>query len=78
MSKVRDLHTKAMDYAEQAMIARHSGEAQRATALTRKAHLCETRAAELIPCGEGSEPTRSILYRSAASLAYQCQELEES
>jgi hypothetical protein len=34
----------------------------------------EAQAAELIPEGKSSEPTRSILYRSAASLAYQCKE----
>jgi len=75
MSKVRELHDKAMELAQLALVARYSGELERATTLARQAYEFESQAAELIPYGEASEPTRSILYRSAASLAYQCHEL---
>lgn len=36
----------------------------------------EAQTANLLPEGPNSEPTRAILYRSAASLAYQCQEFQ--
>lgn len=74
MSNVRELHDRAMQLAHLAMIARHNQEWERAEALAREASAFETHAAELIPEDQASEPTRSILYRSAASLAYQCKE----
>jgi hypothetical protein len=78
MSKVRDLHNKAMELAQLALVARHSNEPERANVLARQAYELESQAAELVPYGESSEPTRSILYRSAASLAYQCKELADA
>jgi hypothetical protein len=76
MRTVRDLHHEAMELTQQAMIERHSGHPERARELSRRAYQLEAEAAELVPYGQASEPTRSILYRSAASLAYQCEELE--
>lgn len=74
MSKVRELHSKAMELAHLSMVARHTQDWDRAESLAREAHLYESQAAELVPEGQASEPTRSILYRSAASLAYQCKD----
>ena len=74
MSSLRDLHNKAMELAQLALAARHEGDMERATILVREASQFELQAADLVPDGESSEPTRSILYRSAASLAYQCKE----
>ena len=74
MSTVRELHDKAMNLAHLAVVARHNQEWERAELLARQAYECESQAAELIPEQQTSEPTRSILYRSAASLAYQCKE----
>ncbi len=74
MSTVRELHDKAMTLAHLAMVARHNQEWDRAETLARQAYEHEVQAAELIPESQMSEPTRSILYRSAASLAYQCKE----
>lgn len=74
MSKVRELHDKAMELAQRALVARYSGELALAITLAHQAYEFEAQAAELVPYSETSEPTRSILYRSAASLAYQCQE----
>jgi len=76
MSKVRELHNKAMELAQLALIARHKGEFDKAELLARQAYESEANAAELIPDEKASEPTRSILYRSAASLAYQCKEFK--
>jgi hypothetical protein len=74
MSKMRDLHDQAMKLAQLALVARHQGDWQRAEELARQAFQHEAQAAELIPDDQSSEPTRSILYRSAASLAYQSRE----
>ena len=43
-----------------------------------EATLAETRAANLVPDEKASEPTRAILYRSAASFAYQAGEYAEA
>jgi hypothetical protein len=74
MSNVRELHDKAMQLAQLALIARHDQEWEEAKSLARQSYEYEAQAAELIPKDKSSEPTRSILYRSAASLAYQCEE----
>lgn len=71
MSKLRDLHDEAMRLANLAMVARHNQEWEKAEALARQAYEYELQAAEITPEAKESEPTRSILYRSSASLAYQ-------
>ena len=76
MSTVRELHDEAMKVAHLSMIARRRGEFARAEQLSREAYGLEARAASEVPDEASSEPTRSIMYRSAASLAYQCKELE--
>jgi hypothetical protein len=78
MSTVRDLHKEAMRLAHLAVVARHDDDLVRAEALARQAFEYERQAADLIPEARESEPTRSILYRSAASLAYQCKDLSTS
>jgi hypothetical protein len=75
MTNVRELHSEAMRLAQLALIARHRGEYDKAETIARQAYEYENEAAHLVPEGEESEPTRSILFRSAASLAYQCGEL---
>ena len=62
----------AMNYAHQAMIARDAGNFDDARSQAEIAFGFELQAAKLIPDGEKAEPTRSILYRGAASLALQC------
>ena len=69
MRTVRSLHDEAMALAQLALVARHSGGQERAVALAREAFGFEAQAADLVPAGVDSEPTRSILYRSAAWLA---------
>ncbi|OAD18711.1 hypothetical protein THIOM_005684 [Candidatus Thiomargarita nelsonii] len=78
MSKVQELHEQAMILSDQAMVARHHGEKERAIALSYQAFEYESQAAALIPDEKASEPTRSILYCSAASLAYDAKELWEA
>lgn len=76
MTTVRELHDRATDLGQMAMVARHEGRMEEASDLARQAFECEMQAARLIPDEESSEPTRSILYLSAASLAYQSKDLQ--
>lgn len=76
MSQVETLHTRAMDLAEEAFVAQKKGDEERALSLFHKALELEQRAAELLPLGRDAEPTRSILYRSAAALAYHSKDYE--
>jgi len=71
MSKVRMLHDEAMQWAEKAMVARRQGEKTLIVDYSEKAFRLEAEAAALIPNEKASEPTRSILYCSAASLAFE-------
>lgn len=78
MTSVRELHNEAMRLAQLALIARQHGEHDEAKDIAREAYKHENKAAHLVPEGKSSEPTRSILFRSAASLAHQCGELVEA
>lgn len=69
MISVRQLHDEAMNLAQRAMVLRHEGAEETARRLTRQALHLEARAAMQLPGTKESEPTRSILYKSAASLA---------
>ena len=70
MPTVEELHTEAMDWAEEAFLAQKRGNEAEANKLFIKALKLEQEAAELLPLSEDSEPTRSILYRSAAAVAF--------
>ncbi|HBB34276.1 MAG TPA: hypothetical protein DDZ80_25140 [Cyanobacteria bacterium UBA8803] len=75
MSQIQTLHQQAMDLAEAAAVARLRGAIEQAAQLTRQAFEQETQAANLIASVLDAEPTRSVLHRSAASLAIECGEL---
>jgi hypothetical protein len=75
MSQIQTLHQQSMDLAEAAAVARLRGAIDQATQLTRQAFEQETQAANLIAGVLDAEPTRSVLHRSAASLAIECGEL---
>ena len=74
MSQIQSLHRQAMDLAE-AAVARLRGEIEQAAQLTRQAFEQEAQAATLVVSDLDAEPTRSVLHRSAASLAIECGEL---
>ena len=78
MSTVRELHSKSVELAHLALVARQIGETAKAVELAKHAYELESQAANLVPDGRSSEPTRSILFRSAASLAFQCREYDSS
>jgi len=69
MSHLNDLHDQAMMVADDAFLVQRRGETARAVALFQSALDLETQAAELVREDLTAEPTRSVLYRSAASLA---------
>ena len=69
MTSVRDLHNEAMRLSFHADMAREGGIGDPVD-LFRQALALEEQACERIPLTRESEPTRSILYLSAASLAW--------
>jgi hypothetical protein len=76
MSQIQAFHQKAMDLAEAAAVARLRGAIEQAVQLTHQAFEQEFQAAILVASNLEAEPTRSVLYRSAASLAIECGELK--
>jgi hypothetical protein len=76
MTQVNVLHREAMDLAELAQVAKLRGEVDRSNHLRRQAFTKESSAAALIANHWETEPTRSVLHRSAASLAIECGEFE--
>ncbi|MFN4834070.1 MAG: hypothetical protein ACK6CP_03920 [Pseudanabaena sp.] len=76
MMQVNVLHQEAMNLAELAQVAKLRGEIEQSNHLLRQAFAQESSAAALIANHWESEPTRSVLHRSAASLAIECEEFE--
>ena len=74
-SEISSLHETAMAFAEQALM---SPDSLRAGTLFRSAFEHERQAAELLEDTFDYEPTRSVLYRSAATLARDCQDYGEA
>jgi hypothetical protein len=78
MSQIQDLHHEAMRLVDQASDLRRRGEEADANARLRQAFEHARRAAELAATDLALEPTRSVLHRSAATLACQCAEYREA
>lgn len=78
MSQIQELHKQAMDLAEMAQVAKLRNNSDLAAQLSRQAFEKERLAAELITNDLTAEPTRSILYRSAATLAIDCGEIHSA
>lgn len=78
MKSISELHNAAMDLAEQAARADAAGKSKKALGLLRRAFVLERTAAEQVASKSDSEPSRSILLRSAASLALDCKEMREA
>ena len=72
---IQELHREAMDLAEMAFIAKLKGDPEGAENLLREAYKKESDSAKLLVDEYDFEPTRSILYRSAASLAIECNDV---
>lgn len=78
MKTVRDLHHKATEVAGHAYVARRKGNLEEASEFARQALPYEAQAAALVADQIDNEPTRSVLHRSAASLAIQCGDWDEA
>lgn len=76
MTTVRELHEQAMTFAQNALVLRERGKHAEAIELARQATALEVKAASVLEKTREDEPTRSILYQSAASLALQSEQLE--
>jgi hypothetical protein len=72
MNPIRLLHRDAMDFMDKAVASQKDGDFETSDKLRQKALDLESEAAETLFASEDAEPTRSILYRSAASIALQC------
>jgi len=74
MSKIQQQHNQAMDLAEEAFLLRRRGDEEQAKNLFLQAMNLEYEiATTMLPEAE-AEPSRSILYRSTAALAYHAQD----
>ena len=71
------VHEQAMDWADKARAARRARDNDAHDGYLKKAFELEKQAALMIQ-SEESEPTRSVLHRSAASLAYKCRKYREA
>lgn len=78
MNEAQRLHREAMELADGATLAQTTGDAERARDLFRHAFAKELQAAERFVKHFDLEPTRSVLFRSAASLALDCGEYEQA
>jgi hypothetical protein len=67
-------HQRSMDLAESATLAQQRGES--VVELWREAFEVEAQAAALLANEWQAEPTRSVLYRSAATLALRCDQVQ--
>jgi tetratricopeptide (TPR) repeat protein len=76
-TEATSLHNKAMELAQQAVLLQNR-EPDRARGLFLSALEKERAAAEIWESAFNLEPTRSILYRSAAALARDCQDYDEA
>jgi len=72
MNETQVLHREAMELAEEAALEQAAGRVDRAKELYAAAFELERRAAERLESRTDVEPTRSVLFRSAASLALDC------
>jgi hypothetical protein len=72
------IHREAMEYADQAFVARLNREFEKAREFSRKAFELERKAAEQLTDQTEAEPSRSVLLRSAATLALDCGEYAEA
>mgnify|MGYP006267765967 CR=1 FL=1 len=75
---VHSLHTRAMDVAESAFLHRVRGHEAQAHELFVEAYQLEKEAALQLTQHHQSEPTRSVLFRSAASLALNAGDFQEA
>ena len=77
MKRAKEIHDLAMKYADAAFVAKFKGQPDKAAEYFRLAFYEEQRAASIVAMTD-TEPTRSVLHRSAATLALRCGETREA
>ena len=77
MNSTHNLHEQAMDLAEDAFLAQKIGDKTTFVQLSKEAFLLEKSAALSLLNQPDAEPSRSILFKSAAFLAFDAQEFQE-
>ncbi|AQG81328.1 hypothetical protein [Spirosoma montaniterrae] len=75
---LKEQHRQAMAYAQEAMLAERDKNGEQAILLYRKAFNLEKEVAMSFFSDEQKQPTRAVLFRSAAALAKNCGEYEEA
>lgn len=75
---IKDLHSEAINLAKNANVFLNDGNFDEYKRLTLDAYNLEKQAAEQLKERKDIEPTRSVLYRSAATLAFKCEKYSES
>lgn len=70
---VASLHREAMELGDKSFLARRYGKREEYLRLTKLAYEKEAAAADLMVDEFDIEPTRSVLHRSAATLAWRCE-----
>ena len=78
MKEIKVLHRQAMERTDLALAARQKGETGQALLHFREAYDLESKAAAFLANDFNAEPTRSVLLRSAAALALDCNLLPEA
>ena len=77
-AEIKRLHRAAMEMVDEALIASQANNSAAAQQLRRKAFELERTAAQSLAAEVSFEPTRSTLFRSAATLAFECGDLREA
>ncbi len=77
-SNTKQVHRKAMILAQDAYVSQIQGDERTALHLYEEAFQLEREAALSFLADESREPTRSVLFRSAASLALKCKKFREA
>lgn len=72
MKTIRELHNQSMDFTELAMLAKLRGDYEEASRFFAKALSSELEAIRILDETEPAEPTYSVIHRSAATLALDC------
>jgi len=78
MKDIRAIHRKAVELAKEADLRLSEGSQEGYFRLTAEAYALEVEAAQELFANVNAEPTRSVLFRSAATLAYNIGLFEES
>lgn len=76
MEDIKIMHEKAMCFAEKALALKKNGDIEKSFCLFRNALNLSIDVAHLYDECYGEEPSRSIFYRSAASIAMYCYEID--